>query len=126
MNEFLSVDEVQEILDAVVSEIPEKFFKGLNLGIILSEELKEHPQSINNSLYILGQYQVSKLGCQIFMYYGSFKKMFINSSREKIEANLRETLLHELTHHLEYRAGEKDLEIEDEKNLAEYLNKYKK
>ncbi len=126
MSEFLSIDEVQEILNLVADEIPEKFFKGLNLGIVLSEDLKEHPQSINHSLYILGEYQRSKLGCQIFIYYGSFQKMFHRSSRKAIEDKLREVLLHELTHHLEYRAGEKDLEIEDEENLAAYLSKYKK
>ena len=39
---------------------------------------------------------------------------------EEFKERLKKTLFHEFTHHLESLAGERDLEIEDERQLAAY------
>ena len=47
------------------------------------------------------------------MYYGSFMALYSYYSHEEIAEKLKETLYHELTHHLETLAGENDLVLED-------------
>ncbi len=44
---------------------------------------------------------------------------------QELNEKLEELLLHEFTHHIEYRAGEKNLEIKDEQDLNNYLENYK-
>jgi hypothetical protein len=46
--------------------------------------------------------------------------------KEELRKKLMKTLKHEFTHHLESMAGEKDLEIEDEKFIREYFEKRNK
>lgn len=61
---------------------------------------------------------------QIKIYYGSFKVLYPNISEEALKERLREVLIHELTHHLEYRAGINDLENEDKHFISGYKEKY--
>jgi hypothetical protein len=76
---------------------------------------------MDNDLYTLGEYHHSySMGRYITMYYGSFAVVYGHLSPEELKIRLRETLRHEFTHHLESLAGEKDLEIEDERQLARY------
>lgn len=121
MEEFPSIDEVNEILDKISQEIPKPIYKGLNEGISLLPEEKEHPRSVNGSLYILGQYKKDILGRGIIIYYGSFKKVFKNIDRSQLEEKLRDTLYHEFTHHLESMAGDRSLEIQDEIEMSHYI-----
>ena len=60
------------------------------------------------------------MGRLIRIYYGSFEKLFGYLEEEELKEKLRETLFHEFTHHLESLAGERDLEIQDAKQLARY------
>jgi predicted Zn-dependent protease with MMP-like domain len=121
-----TIDEVSEILDDIVDEIPEDLFKDLNGGIILLEECKPHPDNIG-PMYILGEYHYSRgMGRYICIYYGSFMRLFSYYSKDKLRERLRETLLHEFTHHLESLAGEKGLEIQDAIKLEKYRRLYKK
>jgi hypothetical protein len=76
---------------------------------------------MNNDLFTLGEYHYSySMGRYICMYYGSFAALYGHLPPEEFKVQLRETLRHEFTHHLESLAGEKDLEIEDERQLAKY------
>lgn len=121
MNKFPSIDEVHSMLDEIANEIPTEFFKDLNEGIVLLPGYRLHPESTaDNRLYIMGQYSRSISGRNIKIFYGSFKRVYRTSSMRILRKKLRETLLHELTHHLESLAGERDLEIEDYKNLERY------
>lgn len=123
MDNFPTIEEVHLMLDNIAEELPKEIFKELNEGIVLLPEYKIHPESrIGNELYIMGEYAVSFTGRNIRIYYGSFKRACDTATREMIYEKLRETLLHEFTHHLESLAGEKDLEIED----AEKLDRYRK
>jgi hypothetical protein len=112
---------MEEMLDELAAELPEQFYSELNGGILLLPEKRLSPEAINNDLYTLGEYHYSySMGRYITMYYGSFEAIYGHLSPEDMKVQLRETLRHEFTHHLESLAGEKDLEIEDERQLARY------
>lgn len=122
---FPSYEATKELLRDLIDELPEPFYKELNLGIILEDQPRLSKNSLPGApLYILGLYSRNKLGRQITIYYGSFKKSFPHFNEEQLKVRLRETLRHEFRHHLEFLAGEKGLVIEDEKNLEMYLEKY--
>lgn len=115
-----TIDDVEKILNGIADEIPDEFFERLNGGVILLEECKPHPQGTGN-LYIMGEYHNSReMGRHICIYYGSFIRMYRNAPESTLRRKLRETLLHEFTHHLESLAGERGLEIRDRVKLNEY------
>lgn len=121
MNKFPSIDEVHIILDKIAEEIPVEFFKDLNEGIVLLPQYKLHHESRDkDKLYIMGEYVTSVSGRHIKIYYGSFKRVYEGISLQALKKNLKETLLHEFTHHLESLAGEKGLEIKDYQDLERY------
>ena len=49
----MEYDRFQEILQEEAEKIPEKFYEGLNGGVIISEETKLSPYAQNNDLAIL-------------------------------------------------------------------------
>lgn len=121
MEDFLSIDEVYEILNRIWEGIPENILAGLNGGIILEEDIKYHPESEEgHPLYILGEYVSGPLGRMIKIYYGSLRASYSYKTSKFIERKLEEVLFHELTHHLESLAGEEDLRIEDFINMENY------
>ena len=106
------------------STLPEEFYKDLNGGIILLPEYKLHVKSRRNDLYVLGEYHRDRsMGRFIKIYYGSFIRMFKNLNREAFKEKLRSTIKHEFRHHLESLAGEKGLQIEDERKIRNYLER---
>ena len=111
---ILSFDEVGEILDRLVSELPQEILADLNGGVcLLEEEMRPAGKEGDYSL-LLGQYFASSaLGRRVELYYGSFLATFRTAQREAWEEQLKKTLYHELTHHLEHKAGCRDLELED-------------
>jgi hypothetical protein len=118
---LITIEEMEDMLDELAAELPEQFYSELNGGILLLPDTRISPEAINNDLYTLGEYHHSySMGRYICMYYGSFAALFGHLEPERLKEQLRETLRHEFTHHLESLAGEKDLEIEDERQLARY------
>lgn len=125
--EFPDIDTVHEILDEIAESLPIEFYEGLNNGIILLEEFKLHPKSIDgNELYILGQYERNPMGNGIKIFYGSFRRVYPYSDEFSIRKKLKDTLVHEFRHHLEFLSGERDLELEDEEFLKNYKRNIKK
>lgn len=124
---MVSMERAQELLEELVQEIPGEYYIELNGGVNLSPAVRMSPAAQNEDLYIMGQYHKSShLGRIITIYYGSFAALYPASSEGFWKKKLRETLRHELTHHLESLAGEKDLEIEDARKIAGYLNRNKR
>ena len=124
MNDFPTIDEIHEMLDEIVEEIPEYFFEQLHGGIVLLPEYKIHPESRDiDTLYILGEYCRNITGRHIVIYYGSFEKVHAGLSMRILRKKLKDTLLHEFTHHLESLAGERGLEIKDYHDIQEYKKK---
>lgn len=124
MSSFPTIEEVHTMLDEIAEEIPEEFFEKLNEGIILLPEYKMHPESRKmDRLYIMGEYSRSITGRHIVIYYGSFKKVYNGVSMRTLREKLKDTLLHEFTHHLESLAGERGLEIKDFQDIQIYRKK---
>lgn len=116
-----SIDEFTIWADEACEKLPEIFFKELSLGVVVSEDLKISPDAIDDDLFVLGQYEVSNMGKAIYIFYGSFMKMYSDRSDEFIKDMIYSVLKHEFTHHMEGLANFRDLEVEDEI----YIKKYK-
>ena len=118
---MVTIDEAQIMLDEIAEELPAAMYKDLNGGILLLPQAKLSPHAAADDLYILGEYRSGgNMGRLIYIYYGSFEKLFGHLDGEAFKQKLRGTLFHEFTHHLESLAGEMGLEIEDQKQLAKY------
>lgn len=124
MNDFPTIEEVHHMLDKIATEIPVEFFDKLNEGVVLLEEYKIHPESRDrDTLYIMGEYSRSVTGRNIKIYYGSFKNVYRGISYNALYENLKHTLLHEFTHHIESLAGERGLEVFDSTEMKKYRDR---
>lgn len=118
---MVDLDTMNEMLDEIAGTIPDEIYRYLNGGIVLSKEYKMHPQAKAGDLYIMGEYhRSSMMGRYIIIYGGSFQKLYPNAGEARIKKELEKTLKHELTHHVESLAGEKDLEVEDAIKIEKY------
>lgn len=115
---MVDIEEFCEIANELYDELPESIYEELNGGVIIEEEYRTDPNNIG--LIVLGLYERSILGRYIRLYYGSFMSMYGSLDREELKDKLRETFHHELTHHVEFLAKERDLEIEDIKFIENY------
>ena len=118
---MISIDRVHEMLEDIAEEFPAAFYEKLNGGISLLPEVKYSPYAKRGDLYILGEYHRGAMGRYITIYYGSFIRAFGHLEEAAFYAELRKTVAHEFTHHLEDLGGERGLEIQDEEDLEEYL-----
>jgi len=126
MNE-MTLEEFREITADMMDELPDIFYKELNNGVIVQEYAKPHPQRLADDLYILGEYKrSSSFGKGITLYYGSFIRMMPYADREEMTRKIREVLRHEFRHHLEGMSGIRELEVEDDVFLRNYLNSHSK
>ena len=122
----LSIDEVNDLLDTMAEEFPEALFDGLNGGVNLLEEAVPDTEFPAGEMYILGEYCDDLLGLYINLYYGSFAALAEREDwdRETWEEELRTTLSHELTHHMENRGGLHALDDRDAEELAAWRQEY--
>ena len=117
---MLTFEEVGSILDVIAEELPREFFRDLNGGILLLPEVcQDHDDSVCG-LYTLGEYVYDEMGRYIVIYYGSFVALYEDLPPKKLRKELKDTLIHELTHHVESLAGECGLEIEDELEMERF------
>ena len=120
---MITIDEMETMLDEIAETVPQAFYQELNGGILLLEEaLLDDENSKDNDLYILGEYCTDPyMGNFIRLYYGSFAALMPDATPEEIREELRETLFHEFTHHIETLAGEYGLDVKDAQELLDYL-----
>lgn len=119
---MITIDEVQTILDEIAEELPPELYKDLNGGIILLPQIKLHKKSVDDDLYVMGEYRNEKIqGRYIVVYYGSIEKLYCSLSRNRLKNKLKSVVKHEFLHHFESLAGERQLEIEDEHQIQDYL-----
>ena len=116
-----TIDEVNELLDDIAEDLPEEVFLELNGGVSLLPGIKMSDADPDGGLYTLGEYCHDQMGRYIVLYYGSIRAVHGGNTREELRLNLKKLLTHELTHHMEALAGERDLEIEDKIKIEEYL-----
>ena len=118
----VTFEEAGAYLDELADSLPKEFFTELNGGILLSKEVCRR-EDVPGNLMTMGVYRRDYMGRSIEIYYGSFKAVYGHASRQTVLDELKATLLHEFTHHLESLAGEKGLEIKDAEELAAYLER---
>ena len=118
---MISLERFEEITEEITGTLPEEFFRELHGGVIVREQVKVHPAARDNDLFIMGEYHHDRyLGRFVVLYYGSFAVCCGYFSEEELRGKIRKVILHEFRHHLESLAGERDLEIEDARELFEY------
>ena len=119
---ILTIDQVNEILDGIAERFPAALFDQLNGGVNLLEEAVEDPEFPPGEMYILGEYWDDLLGLYINLYYGSFAALAEREewTEDVWREELRITLSHELTHHMENRGGLHALDDRDAEELARW------
>ena len=122
----LSFEQAGDLLDTLAESFPEALFDGLNGGVNFQEEAVPDQEFPKGQVYILGEYCDDLLGRYINLYYGSFAAMAENEdwTEEEWEQELRQTLSHELTHHMEGRSGLHALDDKDEAEMASWQEEY--
>ena len=123
----MTIDQAAELLDILAERFPEALFEDLNGGINLLEDTVPDPEFPEGEMYILGEYCDDMLGRYINLYYGSFAALAVQESwnEQMWEEELRITLSHELTHHMENRSGLHALDDRDAEELALWRKAYK-
>lgn len=115
----MEIKRFTELADRLMERIPEPLLEGLNGGVAIRRRAMRR-QGDPAGVYILGEYITDHaLGCYIVIYWGSFAELFADEPDEVWEKELWDTIRHELRHHIEVRAGEADLDIEDEVELEQ-------
>ncbi|MCL1914872.1 MAG: metallopeptidase family protein [Eubacteriaceae bacterium] len=114
-----TIDDVEAMLDEICEELPAVFFKHLNGGVLLLEEAKTKREG-SGLLYVMGQYHNNNMGRYIYIFYGSFARLYPDATMREIRENLKDVLLHEFTHHLESLAGIRSLEQQDEQDMERF------
>ena len=122
----MTIDQAAELLDILAEQFPEALFEDLNGGINLLEDTVPDPEFPEGEMYIMGEYCTDMLGQYINLYYGSFAALAEREDwdREIWESELRITLSHELTHHMENRGGLHGLDDRDAEELAAWREMY--
>ena len=122
----LSFEQAGDLLDTLAESFPEALFDELNGGVNFQEEAVPDQEFPKGQVYILGEYCDDLLGRYINLYYGSVAAMAENEdwTEEDWEQELRQTLSHELTHHMEGRSGLHALDDKDEAEMAAWQEEY--
>lgn len=107
---MLSFEEAGTILDAAAEELPAGIYHDLNGGVNLIPGEKRD----ENGNYIMGLYHHDEMGRYVEIFYGSFAALYAGAPDRKVAEELKRTLRHELTHHVEDKAGDRTLERWDE------------
>jgi predicted Zn-dependent protease with MMP-like domain len=122
MTTMVTFDEAAAMLDKIADELPPVFYKDLNGGVYLLPDTKMHNESRKNQpLYILGEYICRHdIGNLIYLYYGSLMKAYSHLPPDELKQALKRVLIHEFTHHLEFLAGDRGLEVKDDIEMERY------
>ena len=122
----LTFEQAGDLLDEMAEGFPAVLFEELNGGINLLEDTVPDPEFPEGEMYILGEYCDDCLGLYINLYYGSFAALAEREDWDEHiwEEELRVTLSHELTHHMENRSGLHALDDKDAAELARWRAEY--
>ena len=124
---MITLEEYKQIVEELLDELPEEFFRELSGGVTVSEATVTPDYAREGELYTLGQYQVSYGVRQINMFKGSFDRTYPHADAEQARELLRGILRHEFRHHIEslgYIHNSSSLEAEDERRKQAYLDRH--
>ncbi|QIA28274.1 hypothetical protein DYI95_007770 [Thermaerobacter sp. PB12/4term] len=105
--------------EEIVGRLPPRLLQELEGGVQIDPEARRIP-SDPPGVYLLGEYITEPyLGRFIRIYYGSFERVLAGEPAGVWYAELEETILHELQHHVEGLAGVDWLGLEDLRQLQQ-------
>ena len=121
-----TIDRVGDVLDEIAEGFPPALFEELNGGVNLLEDTVPDPEFPEGEMYILGEFCEDLLGRYINLYYGSFAALAAQEDWDETiwREELRTTLSHELTHHMESRSGLHALDDKDAEELRQFREEY--
>lgn len=115
----MDIERFTELADQLMERVPAPVLEGLNGGVSIRRNAMRDRRDPRD-VYIMGEYVTDPaLGCYVVIYYGSFRATLADEPDQVWEAELWETIRHELRHHLEARAGESGLDREDAEQVYE-------
>lgn len=108
----MELDAFRHLADRLAAEIPEEYLDGV-AAIDVSRRTVPHP--VHADVYTLGECvpihsSSGDIVSRVVLYHGSFTALAQLDADFDWEAEARETLLHEVRHHLEWQADADDLE----------------
>lgn len=111
----MELDAFRHLIDRLAAEIPGDYLDGI-AAIDVSRRAVPHP--VHADVYTLGECvpihsSSGEIVSRVVLYHGSFTALAHLDERFDWEAEARETLLHEVRHHLEWQADTDTLEAVD-------------
>ncbi|HEX7022025.1 MAG TPA: metallopeptidase family protein [Trueperaceae bacterium] len=126
----MTYQEFREAVDEMMADIPDEFLHGLQ-GVHVLEQAR--PEARYRDVWRLGEYLDpgpedflgggGGLGRHVALYYGSFVEVARGDAGFDWEAEIWETLTHELRHHVESLAGDESLIVDDLRRDSEFSRK---
>jgi hypothetical protein len=118
----VTLEQFQQLVKAVTDGVPSQHFEGV-AAVDVSPRTVPHP--VHPDVYTMGECipfdtGTDEIVSRVVLYYGSFRALAQHVDDFDWEAEARETVVHELRHHIEWRAGSEHLEAYDravEQNL---------
>lgn len=105
-------DEFTRFAEKVIEEeIPEPLLRELHMGIIVLPEEKQDKHE--DDQYIMGEYISNEMGNHIVLYYGSFAALFTGEADSLWQEEIRDTIKHEVWHHVEALSGDEQLALQE-------------
>ena len=108
---MISIDRFEEILGELAEELPAEFYHGLNGGILVEDRHPLHPADVDGDLYILGEYRIDP---------AMGRCIIRHLDEDALREEMRKVLRHEFRHHIDGRAGVRDLEEWDAEQIRAY------
>lgn len=117
MDRLPSFSDFERIAVDVFDRVPEEFRRDID-GLVLEHGARHHPAivdyfTLGECVHRTADVPEAPLFSTIVLYYGSFLAVAERDPAFDVEAEIEETILHELRHHFEDRAGIVDLADED-------------
>lgn len=112
----MQLDAFRRLVRGLADEVPAEYLEGI-AAVDVSPRTVPHP--VRPEVYTLGECipvhdaGLDEVLSRVVLYYGSFKALARDDLEFDWEGEAAETLLHELRHHLEWRAGTDALEAYD-------------
>ncbi len=108
----MKLEEFSDFAERIIEEeVPAPLLKELHMGIIVL--LEENRDKYDEDRYIMGEYISNEMGNHIVIYYGSFFALLAGESADVWQEELRETIKHEVWHHVEALSGVEKLAYQE-------------
>ena len=125
---MIHLEVFKGIVEDLLDELPEEFFRELTGGVIVSEAAMIPDYAQGSDIFIMGHYSIFSGVRQIIIYKGSFDRVYPFADAAEAKNLLRGVVRHEFRHHLEFLSGIHDatsLEAQDAREKRDYLARHR-